>query len=82
MSVVTTKAGLWGKGDISITSIAGAGEDEGSGGVVITSSKVAMSVFEFMVIVRLSLTQAYHGHWPDQERLRRTKTVGALPIVG
>lgn len=37
-SVVTMYAGLCGSGDISMTSIGGAGEDDGNGGVVITSS--------------------------------------------
>lgn len=37
-SAVMMKAGLCGSGDISITSIDGAGEDDGNGGVVITSS--------------------------------------------
>lgn len=37
-SLETTNEGLCGKGDISMTSIAGAGEDDGSGGVVIVSS--------------------------------------------
>lgn len=38
ISLVTTKAGLCGRGDISIMSIAGAGEDGGKGGVVMTLS--------------------------------------------
>ena len=37
-SFETTNEGLCGNGDISITSIAGAGEEDGIGGVVIVSS--------------------------------------------
>lgn len=37
-SVVTMKGGLCGNGDMSMASIAGAGDDEGSGGVVMASS--------------------------------------------
>lgn len=38
VSFVTTNEGLCGNGDISIISIAGAGEEDGIGGVVIISS--------------------------------------------
>lgn len=37
-SVVTMKGGLCGKGDMSMVSMAGAGDDDGSGGVVMDSS--------------------------------------------
>lgn len=39
VSLETTNDGLCGNGDISITSIGGAGDEEGSGGVVMASSK-------------------------------------------
>ena len=35
--VVTTKGALWGSGEISIESLPGPGEDEGSGGVLARS---------------------------------------------
>ena len=35
--VVTTKGALWGSGDISIESLMGPGEEEGSGGVLARS---------------------------------------------
>ena len=35
--VVTTKGALWGSGDISIESLIGPGEEEGSGGVLARS---------------------------------------------
>lgn len=43
-SSVVMKAGLCGSGDISMTSIDGAGEDDGNGGVVITSSVQRLSM--------------------------------------
>lgn len=38
-SVVTTKGALCGRGDISIDSLQGPGEEDGGGGVVVKSSK-------------------------------------------
>ena len=38
VSLAAANEGVWGNGDISMTSIAGAGEDDGRGGVVIVSS--------------------------------------------
>ena len=37
--VVTTKGALWGNGDISIESLLGPGEEEGSGGVLARSGQ-------------------------------------------
>ncbi len=37
--VVTTKGALWGRGDISIVSFPGPGEDDGIGGVVVPSAQ-------------------------------------------
>lgn len=39
VSLETRNEGLCGNGDISMTSIGGAGEEEGNGGVVMASSK-------------------------------------------
>lgn len=40
ISVVTAKGALWGRGDMSIESLAGPGDDEGNGGVVIDSRRL------------------------------------------
>lgn len=61
--MVTTKVGfLCGRGDISITSIAGAGEDDGRGGVVIMSSIYLISGISLTIDWSIS---PYALAWPS-----------------
>lgn len=60
-SAVRTKARLWGNGLISMISMAGAGEEDGRGGVVIISSTCCQRN-DLHILSELP----YHVHWPFQ----------------
>lgn len=81
VSLATANDGLCGNGDISITSMAGAGED-GKGGVVMVSSIYVENAHKH----KPSSTRFFRCciasyHYPVQTSSKRTKTVWALPIA-
>lgn len=72
----TMNDGLCGNGDISMTSIGGAGDEERNGGVVIMSSICGMSINRVQRLQAMNgFILSYRDHFLVQTGWRRTKTV-------
>jgi hypothetical protein len=76
-SVVRVYGSLWGRGDISIMSMVGAGEDDGKGGVVMTSS---VNSFSMQSLSNDPTVISYHVVHPLRTSSKKTKTDEGSPV--